>query len=61
MAHLAAPNSEQHGMNWKIPYARAAAEAFNVDFDDFDLDVSKIALDRQVLDAATMYLEEIRG
>lgn len=56
LAHLAAPTSEHHGLAWKNVYARAAAEAFEMDIDDFDLDVDKYAMDNQVKEAAEIYL-----
>jgi hypothetical protein len=57
MAHLAAPNSEHHGIQWKTVFARAAAEALDGDFDDFDLDVTKYDMDQMVMDMVEAWLE----
>lgn len=57
MAHLAAPNSAHHGIQWKRAYARAAAEALECDVEDFDLDLPKNDLDQLVQDMAEVWLE----
>jgi hypothetical protein len=56
MAHLAAPDSEKHGRRWREVFVRAAAEAFDCDVDDFDVDVKTGDLDAQVEDAARNWL-----
>ena len=58
-AHLAAPTGEHHDIAWKTVYARAAAEAFGCDVDDFELDVTKYDMDKQVIDACEVWLDEL--
>lgn len=58
-AHLAVPNSEHHGMLWKTMFVRAAAEAFGCDVDDFELDVTKFDMDKQVMDACEAWLADL--
>jgi hypothetical protein len=57
MAHLAAPRDAQHGIEWKTVFARAAAEALDGDFDDFDLSVTKYDMDQIVIDMVDAWLE----
>ena len=57
LAHLAAPNHESHGDRWKTMYVRAAAEALDMDEDDFDIEVPYMDMDQQVIDMTAAWLE----
>lgn len=56
LAHLAAPNSEHHGLAWRELFAAAAAEALGMQIDDFEIDVAYSQLDRQIEDAVDGWL-----
>lgn len=58
LAHLAAPNYVRHERPWREMFARAAAEIFECDSDDFDTEVAIGDLDAQVEDAARGWLED---
>lgn len=56
LAHLAAPNSEAHGMHWRELFVAATAEALDISPDEFEVEVSYNDLDRQVEDAVATWL-----
>lgn len=59
MAHLAAPDDEHHGARWKEMFIRGAAEALDADVSDFDPDVTKYAMDEQVIDMVECWLASL--
>ncbi len=56
LAHLAAPNAEQHGERWREMFVAGVAEACGVDADEFEIDVTITDLARQAREAVAGWL-----